>query len=386
MEAVGFGIGVLALISTFKDCIDLFSMITTVRSLGRDAEILDTKLEIEKMLFLQWADRVGLLKPDGYDKRLDDPSTHQAIFKVLSSVRTLLSEGKSLQKKYGLCPPLGDGETAQIAAVDGEISRSRLDRFLRDFGQLSIRSKIPSDSKSKTYSTKDKFLWVVNDKEKFVGLVGELSYFNSRLEGLIPTNVGFLISMSEEDFSHLRNISKLNLIVEATAGHNQHVVDAAKRAINQNRILQRLWFRWIDDRRESVKEAHFKTLRWALYPPNGAMKWDDFSEWLQQGSGIYWLAGKPGSGKSTLMKYLYGHPHTKEILEMWAGDSGLVFANFFFYHLGKPEQKSQEGLLRALLYQCLSTDSRLIETALPNMWREVLAARMSQIIRLLFHL
>jgi hypothetical protein len=36
------------------------------------------------------------------------------------------------------------------------------------------------------------------------------------------------------------------------------------------------------------------------------------------------------------------------------------------------EQKSQEGLLRGILFQVLDTAPLLIETVLPNMWREAI--------------
>jgi hypothetical protein len=57
-EVAGLFLGAVALLGTFKDCIDLFSYISAARSLGNDYEILNTKLDIEKTLLLQWADRV----------------------------------------------------------------------------------------------------------------------------------------------------------------------------------------------------------------------------------------------------------------------------------------------------------------------------------------
>lgn len=62
-EAVGVALGALALLSAFKDCIDLFSTISAAKSLDVDCETLNTKLDIEKTLLLQWIDRVRLLDP-----------------------------------------------------------------------------------------------------------------------------------------------------------------------------------------------------------------------------------------------------------------------------------------------------------------------------------
>ncbi|RSL77245.1 hypothetical protein CEP51_009228 [Fusarium floridanum] len=60
-----------------------------------------------------------------------------------------------------------------------------------------------------------------------------------------------------------------------------------------------------------------------------------------------------GSGKSTLMKYAFDHPHTTARLRKWAGPLDLCCASHFFWNQGFPLEKSQEGLLQSLLYQIL---------------------------------
>jgi type IV secretory pathway VirB4 component len=46
-------------------------------------------------------------------------------------------------------------------------------------------------------------------------------------------------------------------------------------------------------------------------------KWN---EWITStDAGIFHIAGKFGSGKSTLMQFLYDHPRTQQDLEQWAG-------------------------------------------------------------------
>ncbi|KAL2693532.1 hypothetical protein Neosp_000092 [[Neocosmospora] mangrovei] len=141
------------------------------------------------------------------------------------------------------------------------------------------------------------------------------------------------------------------------------------------RILSTLWFRTIDDRRETIKDAHRQTFQWALKPPARDQPWDDLSHWLRAGDGIYWISGKAGSGKSTLMKHIFSSPETEILLSKWAGDSPWMMADFFFWYLGTPEQKTQDGLSRALLYQILSSRPGLIPEALPAMWREAYDGR-----------
>lgn len=79
--------------------------------------------------------------------------------------------------------------------------------------------------------------------------------------------------------------------------------------------------------------------------------WPDFLEWLEHGQGVYWMNGKPGSGKSTLMSYLTDHKRTVRALERWANGSDLLIPFFFFWNPGTTLQKSSQGLLRSLLYQ-----------------------------------
>ena len=59
-EAAGLALGVLTLTSLFKDCIDLFLYIDSVRNSSREYQVLETKLDIERTLLLQWAERVRL--------------------------------------------------------------------------------------------------------------------------------------------------------------------------------------------------------------------------------------------------------------------------------------------------------------------------------------
>jgi hypothetical protein len=153
------------------------------------------------------------------------------------------------------------------------------------------------------------------------------------------------------------------------------VADLAEADITQRcqeRILRGLWYRGIEDRRNNIADPHYDTLQWALHPPNSDVQWDDLGCWLRSGSGTYWISGKAGSGKSTLMKWLYLNQGTQKMLETWLPGRRLVMANFFIWGLGSPEQNTQEGLCRGLLYNILDSDPSLISQVLPTMWRDAL--------------
>jgi NACHT domain len=79
---------------------------------------------------------------------------------------------------------------------------------------------------------------------------------------------------------------------------------------------------------------------------------------------IFWINGKAGSGKSTLMKYITDNPLALDILKVWQTWRKLIFAGFFFHNRGNMMQKSQVGLLRSILYQVLSEAQELI----PVVW------------------
>src|SRR5690348_6917526 len=73
------------------------------------------------------------------------------------------------------------------------------------------------------------------------------------------------------------------------------------------KILDSLYFSEMDDRRNQIKQAHEKTFEWILrHHETEDPAWDDFVKWLESDGGhpIYWIRGKPGSGKSTLVRHL----------------------------------------------------------------------------------
>jgi hypothetical protein len=139
-------------------------------------------------------------------------------------------------------------------------------------------------------------------------------------------------------------------------------------------ILESLRFSTITERFEAVDEAHTTTFDWIFRPVettsqySEGRRWDDFSSWLEFGEGIYWINGKAGSGKSTLMKYIVNHGKTSGLLRSWAGTLKLCTGGFFFWNSGSKQQRSQAGLFRTLLYEILGQHPELIPTVLPAQW------------------
>ena len=128
-------------------------------------------------------------------------------------------------------------------------------------------------------------------------------------------------------------------------------------------ILENLAYSTMHDREEEVVAAHKSTFDW-VFDESAPLP-----AWFSGDKGpIYWITGKPGSGKSTFMRYLFQHKATAKLLRTW----GKVYmAGFFFWTSGSRDQRSQTGLLRSLLHQLLSQDHNLIAAVFPDLWAKL---------------
>jgi hypothetical protein len=131
--------------------------------------------------------------------------------------------------------------------------------------------------------------------------------------------------------------------------------------LRQQQLLRRLRFNSIKVRQDAIKPAHAETFKWIFESSHS-----NFRKWLHSGQGVYWIAGKAGSGKSTLMKWVHRHALTLSSLQEWAGTNKLILGSHFFWNSGSSLQKSEEGLLRTLLCQLFKECPALIEKIWPD--------------------
>ncbi|KAL8850864.1 MAG: hypothetical protein Q9221_004177 [Calogaya cf. arnoldii] len=147
-------------------------------------------------------------------------------------------------------------------------------------------------------------------------------------------------------------------------------------------LLNDLWFPEIRDREEDIKEAHAQTFRWLLEESNPNMEPNIFVKWLRQSRSeayadrIFWISGKAGSGKSTLMKYIYRTTQLRIHLNHWAGNIPLLIPAVFIWDRGKSlMHKSREGMVRSLLHQILTSQKHLVPSVFPIKWNKEYAIR-----------
>ncbi|KAG5784369.1 hypothetical protein H9Q73_001981 [Fusarium xylarioides] len=90
--------------------------------------------------------------------------------------------------------------------------------------------------------------------------------------------------------------------------------------------------------------------------------WFSFDSWLKSDNELFYIQGKPGSGKSTLVKFILNQSQTRRLIHEWSPDAVII--SYFFWKIGSEEQNSIKGLWCSLLYQRLQDQQHLILSTL----------------------
>ncbi|KAK3686538.1 hypothetical protein LTR37_019708 [Vermiconidia calcicola] len=118
-------------------------------------------------------------------------------------------------------------------------------------------------------------------------------------------------------------------------------------------FLRSISYEYMSSRLESMPEGHVDT-------STPVFNLESFRSWLNRESGIFWISGNPGSGKTTLMKLLFRHDKTMEALAVWAKPKNVDIVFFSCFGGGTHLQRSISGLLRSLLFQILEQRPSMI--------------------------
>ena len=115
----------------------------------------------------------------------------------------------------------------------------------------------------------------------------------------------------------------------------------------REQLLESLNFEELDSRHINIKDALKRTCNWFLSD-------EYYHRWLDpklysEHHGFLWVSGKPGSGKSTLMKFIYSNMKKAKKQEP---ETAVVA--FFFNARGVELERSTPGLYRSLIFQILN--------------------------------
>lgn len=228
-----------------------------------------------------------------------------------------------------------------------------------------------------------------NDNQHLKSKIKDIS---KREEGLGSTLIAYLIHElgSTNDFGKsvsLRN-SLLDAVYQSEQGGEYQLdtsafqIPKSRRTALVKKFLSKIEYDNMYDRELMVAEAHHATFRWIFETKDSQQRpWVDFGQWLKSNQQLYWITGKAGSGKSTLMKYIT-HPISSrgvttsgkqqlrctEHLLQWAKGRPLLVASFYFWASGSKMQTSKEGLYRTLLSQLLKARPDAIQHVAADRW------------------
>jgi NACHT domain len=191
--------------------------------------------------------------------------------------------------------------------------------------------------------------------EKLRDLHNSLNFLNAIRKDDVESLQASLADLSLKSFK--TNIRELNNAGNALREVEEllvHIKDAFGQYSKEEILLRSLQHKGMTARYESIVGAHGETFKWVFgdcqFPSTDLRSKVTFADWLRKGDRIYWVSGKPGSGKSTLMKYLSRHRKTEEMLSEWCKGGRLVLADFYFWIGGTEVQRSQRGLMQQLLF------------------------------------
>ncbi|KAI0161991.1 hypothetical protein GGR57DRAFT_517444 [Xylariaceae sp. FL1272] len=137
---------------------------------------------------------------------------------------------------------------------------------------------------------------------------------------------------------------ELILVMPATISTltDSTVPHGASKCLDRKGLIYSLSFQSIHARQTSIRPALKETCRWLTSHPE-FLRWLDPAYYVEH-HGFLWIYGKPGAGKSTIMKFI--HAQCTEIRTTTA-------ISFFFHARGSDLEKSIEGMYRSLLFQLL---------------------------------
>jgi ankyrin repeat protein len=119
--------------------------------------------------------------------------------------------------------------------------------------------------------------------------------------------------------------------------------------LDKKKVLDSLAFPQMGLRQASIGQPMQATCEW-IFQSSQFQDWASNKK-LDQSNGIIWIKGKPGSGKSTIMKKLY------EVRRNLAGAGNPagppLLLEFFFNARGGVLERTPLGLFRSLVYQIL---------------------------------
>ena len=162
---------------------------------------------------------------------------------------------------------------------------------------------------------------LINRQKKVMLAVEALDSQNRELSAARAEEIAALRKSTEDSFEEMKDGSR------GTWGALPGIAEYGIRYAAEQRILASLRFKDMETRQATLRSAHQNTFSW-IFNSSTDIKESrpsvKFVAWLNSDDSLYWVSGWPGSGKSTLMKYLWNHELVRENLKNWSRNDRLM--------------------------------------------------------------
>ncbi|KAH7166699.1 hypothetical protein DER46DRAFT_635431 [Fusarium sp. MPI-SDFR-AT-0072] len=190
-------------------------------------------------------------------------------------------------------------------------------------------------------------------------------------EASTKTHVTAELASHESRLISHANQGKDTLLTEAEVRENSR-----RHNETYERLLRSFYYPDMNRRRNEIHSSHASTFHWIFEGEHEGENLESdssqsdsrseyekdsdaedlvcssFVTWLKSTEDRYWISGKPGTGKSVLMKFIVSHKQTKDLLQQWQPDAEILA--HFFWKVGSATQSSFKGFLCSLAYQIFS--------------------------------
>ncbi|OOQ83958.1 hypothetical protein PEBR_32643 [Penicillium brasilianum] len=237
MDVLGVSVGAVSLVTLFKTCLELFETFENGKNLGKDYEILSTKVGIERVRLALWGDSVGLTglvpdqkegsgQEDGVDPRLVDPRMVRAVSDILNCMRRLFEDSGSLTRRYGLQEST---TTGVITVSSGE------NAVATTFHKTYVRLQASASRIQRGSTLVAAARWAIKDKKRFERFVEDLRSFNDSLALLFPDIDAQARQAMADEIKESTDLNGLQIVEQAVADLDggESLVEAASVRITQ---------------------------------------------------------------------------------------------------------------------------------------------------------
>ncbi|RBR02898.1 hypothetical protein FVER53590_03504 [Fusarium verticillioides] len=266
----------------------------------------------------------------------------------------------------------------EIDRLESQLQKAKesleTDLLVGAFKRLEI-SKVQADDLRETLQN---FLVIASASEtKLHNLIqGQVSLVNTQLSDRIERAE----SSTKAHITSELGIHESRIISNAEKGKDSLLAEAEAREASRRedeayeRLLRSFHYPDMNHRKNEIHSSHASTFHWifgraSLDVPHPkprlgggldlnaeGLVYGTFVRWLESPESRYWISGRPGTGKSVLIKFITSHPQTMHSLQQWQPDVQILA--HFFWKVGSPMQSSFKGFLCSLAYQLFALDKR----------------------------